>query len=218
MLAMLAASLLACSTRTAPPEEPMEDIATLRLAFDGCAPGGVADTCTYSSRHTVVTHLGSEYVATYVDSEIAEEYWPLPMPPARRIAYDRERCPEAAVDEGLGRLLHNGREVPGPSKGTSSRIWATPDGTWISHPFVGEIAWVAPRGSRVDPAPEGRAWHGTPSDPTPPAPIDDIGFIVVAGKERVERLTHSVTDAARVWREIGTFLASGCGAPARRTP
>jgi hypothetical protein len=112
--------------------------------------------------------------------------------------------------------LGNGRELAPPDLRT--RVWATPDGTWLFQPSLRGIAWVAPKGSRVDPVPQGQATHGTPSDPTPPAPIDDSGFIVVAGKEHVERLTHSTTDAARVWREIGAFLAGGCGSPMSPAP
>jgi len=90
----------------------------------------------------------------------------------------------------------------------------TSDGTWIFQPRLGVVAWSAPRGSRVDPTPGTSAvWPRPDRDPPSSEPIVATGVTVAAGKDTVERLTHSATDAARVWRRVGAFLATGCGAP-----
>jgi hypothetical protein len=185
--------------------------------MDGCAPGRVADECGAGFHDEGPIHrVATSFLAAGLPDEEREAYGLSGFEPARSLRYDDGPCPVAALDEFLGSRLGNGRELAAPNLRT--RVWTTPDGTWLFQPSLRVIAWVAPKGSRVDPVPQGQAWHGTPSDPPPPPPIDDTGFIVVAGKEHVERLTHTVTSAAKVWREIGTFLAAGCGLPKRETP
>ncbi len=181
-------------------------------AIDRCAPGGIVDECIAGPRTKPVAMSGL-FVGGSLRDDDERRYGRFRALPVRSMHYNAGTCAADNLDAFLVGELGEGTYVQSVGD-ERTHLWATSDGTWIFQARLGVIAWSAPPGSRVDPVPDSLAvWPRPDRDPPSTEPIADTGFTVVAGRNTVERLTHSAIEAAQVWRRVGAFLGTGCGAP-----